>query len=863
MKAIRLQTEYLTEPLGIDIREPRFYWNCEGGLKQTAYQILAMRSGAIIWDSNKIVSDRMTHIKYKGELLGSRDIINWKVKLWDENDVEGEWSESFFEMGLLQKEDWKAEWITGNYKPKKDHRYPVDCFSKSFTAKENIRRARLYITACGLYEAKLNGKRIGSFSFAPGCTDYRFRIQYQAYDVTSMLQYQNRFEIQLADGWYRGSIGCFGLTGVFGKETKLLSQLEIVYEDGSVKTVCSDGSFAWSNDGPIRFADLKDGEIYEADRTPSYNKKARVTTEKLVPTASNNVEIREKERFRANLIVSPSGKKILDFGQNIAGIIEFTVKGQKGQEIKLRLGEILDENGELTQKNFQHVKPAKNYTNAKFMLLMMGKDKNPLIGETVLTPKQEVEFFCSGDDDHYKTSFAVFGFRYAEIETDVEFDASQFYAIAVYSDLEQIGTFTCSNDKINRVVENTIWSMKGNYLDVPTDCPTRERMGWTGDAQVFFRTGTYFMNTAPFFRKWLIDLSDNQYKNGKISAVAPYQGGDMLYNGTGGSVGFLDAAILIPYRYWKIYGDEAILQDCYPMMKRCSEYLIRQTGHKNKKDAEMNPFHQYTYEKGTHLGEWLEPKDFQANKVDVKSLHTEECTAYLHYTMSALAEIAHCLGKPEDEELFQEYAEGAKKAYNWLFLKDGTIDTDRQAKLVRPLALGLLDGEIKRRVQERLTQAVKSYRYRVGTGFLSTSFLLTMLSDAGHSDIAYKMLENEETPGWLAQVNAGATTIWENWDGEASRNHYAPGSFCEWLFHTAAGIRVIAENQFEIRPVPGGTLNYVAAEHKSIYGLVKVSWQKGTEGYEFACEIPCNTRARVILPDGRIHEIGCGKYNFK
>lgn len=861
LKAIRMLTEYLQKPLGIDIKEPRLYWNCEGGKKQTAYRIVVKRSGVEIWDSKKVESDRMTHIKYEGKPLCSRDTAIWRIKLWDENDKEGEWSESYFEMGLLEKDDWKAKWITGDYKPKKNRRYPVDCFLKNFILKQNIEKARLYITACGIYEVKINGEKAGNFCFAPGCTDYRYRIHYQTYDVTSMLHSKNRMEIQLADGWYRGSIGCFAPTNVFGRQTKLLCQLEIRYKDGSSETIYSDDSFGWSSDGPIRFADLKDGEIYDARMNPSYDKNALITGEKLIPEASNNVDVCERERFKAKLITTPSGEKVLDFGQNIAGLIEFSVKGRKGQKIKLSMGEILDENGEFTQKNFQIKKPAKNFNTIKLMLLLKN-DNSTFLGKTVLTPKQEIEFICSGETDYYKTSFAVFGFRYAKIETDVDFNPNLFRSVAAYSDMEQTGEFSCSNEKINRLAKNTLWSMKGNFMDVPTDCPTRERMGWTGDAQVFFNTGSYFMNTASFFRKWLKDVEDSQYRNGKISAVAPYQGAELIYKNTGGTVGWMDAAILIPYRYWKFYGDDYLLREFYPMMKKCTDYIIGRTGHKSRKKAGKNPYNKYTYEKGVHLGEWLEPKDVQPVGVDIKTLHTEECTAYLHYTMSCMSEIANRLDKSKDEAIFLEYAEGAKKAYEWLFFKDGSIDTDRQAKLVRPLALGLTEGENKESVRERLVKAVENYRYRVGTGFLSTSFILPVLTEAGRSDVAYRMLENEEKPGWLAQVETGATTIWEDWEGEASRNHYSPGSVCEWLFNTVAGIRIINENRFEIRPVPGGNIQSVNAEYNSIYGMVKSGWEIIDDKYKFEFAVPSNTFAQIILPNGETYNVESGKRSF-
>lgn len=894
MKAIHLQTEYLTEPLGLGIRKPRFYWKCEGGKKQTAYQIQAWRSGEPVWDSREVESASMTHIPYEGKELNSRDCVEWAVRLKDESGVWGEWTKSRFEMGLLEASDWTAKWICGDYKPQKNRRYPADYFKKEFRLRKTPKKARLYITACGIYEAKLNGKRVGEAVLAPGCTDYRKRLQYQVYDVTEMLHAQrgaagrdgaceqsgaagqdgacgqraaggrNVLEIALADGWYRGSVGCFGLTNVFGRMTKLLCQLELEYEDGFLETINSDDSFAWSDDGPVRFADLKDGEVYDASKAPSYSGRARFIKETLIPSASDNVVPKEQERFGAKLLVTPSGKRVLDFGQNIAGFISFQVTGRKGQQIRLTCGELLDENGEFTQKNMQEQKPVKEFGRMAEIMLITGNGKR-LKGEMQPTPRQEILFTCSGKTDFYNMSFAVFGFRYALIETEIDFVPEQFWAIAAYSDLERTGAFSCSNEKVNRLFENTMWSMKGNFLDVPTDCPTRERLGWTGDAQVFFDTGAYLMNVAPFFRKWMRDMADNQFKNGKISAVIPYNGASMLYDNTGGSVGWGDAAVFLPYRYWKRYNDLSILREFYPVMRGYAMFMIRSCGQKKKKAAKENPYNKYTYEKGMHLGEWLEPEEFQDKIAAGHSvLHTEECTAYLHYTMRHMAEAAKALGNREDEALFSEYAAGAKRAYEWLFLKDGTPDTDRQAKLVRPLAFGLAEGEEKEALEKRLAQAVENRGYRIATGFLSTPFVLGVLTRMGRVDLAYKMLENEEAPGWLYEVNQGATTVWENWEGTASHNHYSPGAVCQWLFDTVAGIRVSGENHFTIAPVPGGTLIHAKAVYDSPYGRVESGWERGKDGsVRFTLVLPPNTGAEVILPDGQRCEAEAGRHVFE
>lgn len=896
MKSIELKCEYLDNPIGIDIVSPRFFWKCSGGKTQTAYQMIFERDGKVIVDTGKVASCEMTQIPYPGQSkdakLHSRDRVNWKVRLWDEEDVPGEWSEGYFEMGLLEETDWTAKWISGDYPIKKHERYPVDCFRKQIrlaydttqNAAQSVARARLYITACGLYQAHIDGRRVGDFCLAPGSTDYRKRIQYQTYDVTDMFSadtndeaqsgaastnagpQNHTLEIELADGWYRGSVAAHGLTKAYGKQTKLLFQLEITYADNSSQYFVSNSDTEWSNDGPIRFADLKDGEIYDANKHASYSGNAiECKKPKGALVASNNVIPKKMETFTATEIITPSGKHVLDFGQNIAGFISFKANGKKGQKIRLWLGEILDKDGEFTQKNFQ-IQIPKGDMNALMELLVTcllykaPSDKT----KTKLTPMQCVEFTCSGKEDEYCTTFAVFGFRYALIETDASYKAEDFQSIAVYSAMEETGSFSCSNEKVNQFYKNTLWSMKGNFLDVPTDCPTRERLGWTGDAQIFFSTSAYMMNTAPFFKKWMKDVIDAQDDKGKIPAVMPFSRGAMMYGTTGTSVGWADVIYLLPYRYYKMYGDKNILVENYLAMKKYTDFLLKHMGHKDKKAAKADPYDKYVYEKNFHLGEWLEPAEF-VEKISAqggtKLVHTEEATAYFHLTMTTMEEIAQLLGKTDDAALFHEYAEGSKKAYANLFLQ--TIpDTDRQAKLVRPLALGCVPEEKIDAVANRLFKAVTNRGYRIATGFLSTPFVLKTLTENGRADLAYKMLENEEAPSWLAEVNAGATTVWEDWQGDASHNHYSPGSVCEWMFDTILGISIDGKRHFTVRPIPGGTLDHAKGNYNSVYGNVTSGWERKDGRVTYEITIPENTAATIVI-DGKATEVGAGTHTFE
>ena len=838
MKAIRLRTEYLKDPMGIDIQHPRLMWNCADGIRQTAYRIVTEN-----WDSGKVESSSM-EATYPLE-LASREIVPWKVQLWDENDIPGAWSEpAVFEMGLLHPEDWSARWITGDYKPDPKKRYPVDCFRRTFTVEE-ILKARLYITACGTYEACLNGQRIGDQVLTPGHTDYRLRVQYQTYDVTALLRKgENELTVQLADGWYRGSLGAWGLTNQYGKETKLLAQLEMTDTAGRTARLVTGPSWTWSHDGPIRFADNKDGEIIDSFLQPSYEGKAKVSTYNVTPTASNNVPVREKERFSPTLIITPSGAHVLDFHQNIAGYIEFRIHAEAGQRVFLRFGEMLDRAGEFTQKNIQ-------CTNKK-----------------KTTPLQQVEYICHAGENHYKTTFAVFGFQYVLVETDVDFTPEDFTAIAVYSDMEQTGFFESSNDLLNRFFQSTLWSAKGNHLDIPTDCPTRERHGWTGDAQIFFDTASYMLDYAAFAQKYLRDIYDWQKKNGNLPQIAPYGGVDFYMNVMNGSVGWSDIGILLPYRFWKIFGDRKILDTYYDRMVKYAEFMISRCGRWGGPLAKIpagipKDLKKYLVNCGQSYGEWLEPADVHVyDWKEIAAPHPEVSTAYTAYVLGLMAEISLTTGHSLDHARFQEYACGCRKAYQALV--KNSLDTDRQASLVRPLYMHLLDPEQTTYAKDRLLQALEHYGWRLGTGFLSTPLILAVLADID-IDAAYRLLENEELPGWLFMPKMGATTIWESWEGTeaqggvASLNHYSKGAVCAWLFNTMCGIRVDGENHFTIAPQPGGHFTYARARYNSVYGQVESGWT--SEG-QFSITIPAGCSATVRIPGKEPMELAAGHYDL-
>ena len=846
MRAIRLKTEYLFNPLGIDIKKPRMMWNCDGGIKQTAYEIVTDS-----WKSGKVESNCM--YADHPEKLNSRQRINWKIRLWDENDEPGEWSEAYFEMGLLEPSDWKADWITGNYSVNKKERYPVDCFKKEFSVGKEIESARLYITSCGLYEARLGGEKIGDFCLAPGLTDYRKRIQYQTYDIKNYLhEGDNEITVQLADGWYRGSCGAWGIRNQYGSETKFLAQIEIVYTDKTRETICTDESWNWSDDGPIRFADNKDGEIVESFRTPTYLKKAKKTSHPIVPTSSNNVQVTEHEHFHPIVSKSPNGKTLLDFGQNMAGYVSFRVNASIGQRMVWTFGEMLDKEGNLSQKNIQ----------------LSTKKKT--------TPLQKIDYTCGEGINDYKTTFSVFGFRYAQVDTDIELNSDDVEAIAIYSDMESTGSFESSNKLLNSFFEATKWSAKSNHLDIPTDCPTRERHGWTGDAQIFCGSASYLFDYMSFAKKYMRDVYDWQKNNGKLPQIAPEGGTDFYMKAMDGCVGWADAGVIIPYTLWKKYYDRRVLEEFWPGMQKYAAFMQSRCGkiYPTAKHVTISSKdRKYLNNCGQAYGEWAEPQDVnpQTWKTCVVT-HPETATAYTCYIMNLMAEIAGELGKSEEAKGYREFAENNKKSYQALMRsKEYTLDTDRQAQLVRALCFDLLDEEQTEFAKSRLIKALDNYGWRLGTGFLSTPLILDVLAGIGVEN-AYRLLENEEIPGWLSMPKNGATTIWEAWEGPntenggiGSLNHYSKGAVVEWLFRTMCGIKVNEENMFTIAPCPGGHFTYAKSSYMSVYGEVKSSWKRDNGCTVYTVTVPSNTSAKVILPDGsdRIQMPGTAEYILK
>ena len=839
MKAINILTDHLKNPMGLENRKPRISWNCDEGISQSAYAYVIEVNGEEKYHSEKIASDRMEFdLPFE---LHDREAVKVKVSLWDENDVKGEESEAHFETGISK---WKAKWINPELSDSKE-RQPASYLKKEFSVPHSG-TARLYITSHGLYEAKINGKRVGDFILAPGCGDYRQRMQYQVYDVSELIKKGgNLIEVVIGDGWYRGNNGIDGTNHVFGDDLALLAQLEV---NGDVVLI-SDEDWQASQSGPIRFSDLEIGEVYDAtmEDVDDYHGVRLMSFDNSILCCSDEVYVKEMERFEGKRIEVPDGSIVYDFSQNLAGYTRFEVEAKKGQKLIIWHGETLDKDGNFTQAN---IDPGARNRNGGI--------------------PQKIEYTCKDGLNVYQPRFSIFGFRYIKVETDVDLSDAKFESIAVYSDMAQTATFECDNKDVNRLFLNSMWSMKSNFTDIPTDCPHRERSGWTGDAQVFVPTGLLLHDSYSVFRKWLAECRLAQDKKGVVANVAPpiNKGNFGITNFMNGSTGWGDACIIVPYVMYEYTGDERILAENYEMMKKWLGFLINLAKKRPlKKLFSKDPYEDYIIEKGFHWGEWCQPDVDAANELrtNLSKGAPKSATAYYYYSAKLLGEIAGILGKKDDEKNYGELSAKVREAYNHVYTDEGIVHSDRQCDYLRPLRFDLIDH--KEENARLLNEMIVNNDYHLNTGFLSTPFLCPVLCEYGYTETAYRLLLQETTPSWLYAVQHGATTIWENWNGidagnNGSLNHYSYGAVSGWLISGVCGIN-INKGKITIAPAVNKLLKHAKASYQSPCGLIGSEWAYEGDKVKYKVSIPANTSAEVILPDGSRHNVNYGVHEFE
>ncbi|HLY71101.1 MAG TPA: family 78 glycoside hydrolase catalytic domain, partial [Puia sp.] len=554
-KVANLICENLVNPMGIDAVQPGFSWQLISGKRntmQTAYEIRVVDGKRIAWSSGKVVSDSSIHVRYQGEELRAAKRYSWQVRVWDNDQKASGWSApAFWQMGLLKPSDWTAKWIEAASADTVDRITPL--IRKSFQVGKKIRHATAFISSHGLYEACINGKRIGDAYLTPGWTSYNKRLQYQTYEVTALLQDGgNAVGVMLGNGWYRGYLAWGGNKDVYGKNLGLLFQLEIAYDDGTSQMIVSDDSWK-SSTGNILYSEIYNGEINDARKEKmrwchadyddaGWHPVVVKDYDKSILVATQNEPVRKHERFKpVNVLTTPKGEQVIDFGQNLVGFVELSIKGKAGDTIKIAHAEVLDKSGNFYTENLRAAK------------------------------EEDIYILKGGGEEYFEPHFTFQGFRYIRVEGfPGKLLPEDFTAVALYSDMEPTGSFSCSNPLINQLQHNIQWGQKGNFLDVPTDCPQRdERLGWTGDAQVFSRTATFNMNVNNFFAKWLKDVAADQFPSGSVPFVIP----NVLGPGAGGSTGWADVSTIIPWNVYLAYGDRKVLENQYASMQRWVDYM--------------------------------------------------------------------------------------------------------------------------------------------------------------------------------------------------------------------------------------------------------------------------------------------------
>ncbi len=836
MKAINIKINHLYQAFGISGETPTITWICEGGMKQTAFQVIAKGHLGTEYDSKSVNGSEMLFrvpVNFK-----PRECVSVFVTLFDENGLAGETSLTSFEVAI-QPSDFTAEWINPeNYEIDPAIQYPPSYLKKSFIINDS-QNARLYATAHGVYTITVNGKRLDDFILAPGSTQYDKMLQYQAYDVSHYLKKgENELLVFIGDGWYRGTLSNNQSRNHYGTDLAFLAQLEV---DG--KTIIkTDATWLASQAGPVRAGDLMHGETYDArmEKIQNWHEVKVADFNNSCLCISDNVPVKEQKEFSAKLFTAPNGKKVLDFGQNIAGYVKFSLNAKEGHKIILRHAETLDKHGNAYFENYQ---PAKGRL------------------------EQIVDYTCKYGQNTYKPSGTFFGFRYAEVECDMDIDGSEFTAVAVYSDMEFTSEFSCGNKDVEQLYRNSVWSLKGNVLDVPTDCPTREKSGFGGDIQVFIHTMLYLCDGYAFTRKWLRDYMAGQDENGNLRCISPSKVElDFMEKLMMGSPGWGDAIEILPDRLFTRYNDLKIIQECYESVKKWTNYFTSRAGAKKEGNLD-NPYKEFFVDSGFMWGEWLEPGSDPMN--DLKNGDPEAATAFYSYAARKTSEFARLLGKTNDEKKYAEIAENARKAYRCKFVVNGRIlNTERMCRYIRPIIMGMLEESEKAVAAADLNALVIKNDYKLNTGFLTTHELNRTLSEYGYVETAYKLLLNEQYPGWLYEVKKGATTILENWDSiddegnlKSSFNHYAFGSITGWLFDCGLGIRV-QNGKILIKPTPYKEIGFMKGSYLSPLGKIESAWEYEKEEIRYSVTIPVNCRAKIILPSGEITEVSSGKHSF-
>lgn len=714
----------------------------------------------------------------------------------------------------------RSEWIKGCEKNLRGG----TVYLKNFRCAAKAEKAILKITALGVYEAKLNGERVGDFILAPGWTSYLNRLQVQSYDVTNLLKTENSLEVTVGQGWRAIANKRDGSDFLGYRDTALIAELTIVYADGAAESIVTDSSWT-ARESKLRYINIYDGDIYDATfKAGSARHCICVDLEKDMLIPQEGEKIVEHERMPAlQIIKTPAGETVIDFGQNMTGYVEFRIKGTPGVQATISHGETLDRDG--------------NFYNANYR-----------------SADAQIKFVCDGEEHIYKSALTFFGFRYIRLENwPDEVKKENFTAIVVHSDIRRTGYFECSDETVNKLFKNIIWGQKSNFLDVPTDCPQRnERLGWTGDAQVFVRTASLNFDVERFFKKWLHDLAADQGRDGCVPHVIPN-----IFDDMGGSSAWSDAAVICPWEIYRTYGDKKILEDQFDSMKAWIDWM-RERSENGKRSG------------GFQFGDWL---GLDSPEGSYKGSTPEEliATAYYKYSTELFIKAAHALGRDVAE--YENIPAEAAKAFRREYMENGRVKNATQTACVLALYFDITDDRAATAAQ--LNELVK-HAGHLETGFVGTPYLLHALSDNGYAETAYDLLLRREYPSWLYPISKGATTVWEHWDGIKpdgtmwstdmnSFNHYAYGAVADWMYGAAAGINSDPDRPgFEhiiFRPVTDRRLDFVKASIDTRRGTVASEWRRENGRIKYIFTVPEGCGASVVI-GGEKHEIGAGTHEF-
>jgi alpha-L-rhamnosidase len=865
LEAANLRCEYLTDPLAVDTARPRLSWELTAtgerrDLSQAAYELLVSSSPSfddqtLLWDTGKVASGRTCQIEYAGPRLKPRQQVFWRVRAWDNKGGAGDWSPAAtWSAGLLAQEDWGgAQWIQDPAPPTKDTSpLPAPMMRRAFRVEGRAPvRAVVYATALGLYELSLNGKRIGNHLLAPEWTDYAKRVQYQAYDVSTLVhEGDNCIGAILGDGWYAGKIGLAHIVpkgperAIYGREPKLLLRLCITDAQGRETSIVSDGSWQSTLDGPIRTDDLLDGETYDTRQDiPGWNTAApepaldakswRPAAPVFIPqvaiVAQPNEPIRLTRELHAVALTEPKpGVFVYDLGQNMVGHCRWTFAGTPGTAVTLRHAEVLNQDGTIYTANLRGAAQTDRHT------------------------------FATDKPETCEPRFTYHGFRYVEVTGLSSKPAlSALTGRVSNSGCTEPSTFECSDPMVNRLWQNILWTQRGNLMGVPTDCPQRdERCGWMGDILAFAPTACFNMDMAAFLTKWVPDTRDAQAKDGRFADFSPHPyEPDKRFSGV---PAWGDAGVFVPWVAYQYYGDTRILADQFDAAVRWIEYI-----------HSKNPDLLWKNSRGNDYGDWLNADTLKLEGWPKKGAEVPKdvfATMYFFRSTQIVADMAKVLGRDADATKYGELADKIPEAFVAAYVKAADGDAailkgDTQAGYALALHFGLIPEPLQAAATQRMVERFKPYDGQISTGFHSTLPLMTQLSQRGHNDEAYRLLLNRKMPSWGYEIDHGATTIWERWDGYVegrgfqdpgmnSFAHYAIGSVGEWLFATMLGIKADEPGfaKVTIAPHPGPGIEWAKGTYRSIRGPIGVEWHQGQAGLRLSVTIPPNVAASVVLP---------------